>query len=326
MQREWLDKDYYTVLGVEEPATADEIKRAYKKLAQRHHPDRNQDDPGAEERFKQISEAYSVLSDQEKRVQYDQIRRLGARGYRGGSGPGFGAGGFEGGRGGAGNADLSDLLRTIFAAGGGAGDVYETYGGRPRASKGMDIRAEVHLSFEDALAGVRTRLRVSSADAPSRELTVNLPAGVKDGAVVRLAGRGGPGIAGGPPGDVLVHVHVEAHPLFGRRGDDVTIEVPITYAEAVLGSKLRVPTPDGAATTIKIPAGTSSGTTFRVRGSGAPARNDGRGDLLITVLVEVPTKPTRKQRDLVRQLGDVDDTSARETLLFPDHPSTPRPA
>ncbi len=314
-QREWLSTDYYAVLGVSESADAGEIKKAYRKLAQRWHPDRHPDDPKAEGKFKEVGEAYGIVGDEAKRAEYDQVRRLGATGGMGG-GAGGGFGGFPGGFEGAANGDLGDLLRTIFAAGG-AGNVYETYGGRPRAQKGMDLRADVHLSFEDALAGVKTRLRVN-ADSSSEELTVRLPAGVKDGAVVRVASRGGKGIAGGPPGDVHVHVHVEQHPFFKRKGDDVTCDVPITYSEAVLGAKVRVPTPEGTPTMFKIPPGTASGSTFRIRGKGAPKRGGSDGDLLVTVKVDVPTKLSRKAKEIVGVLAEHEDTGARDRLLFPD--------
>ncbi len=310
-QREWLSTDYYAVLGVSEGADAAELKKAYRKLAQRWHPDRHPDDPNAEARFKEISEAYTILGDEAKRAEYDQVRRLGGGGFGGGPGMG-GFGGFEG----APNGDLGDLLRTIFAAGG-AGNVYETYGGRPRPQKGMDLRADVHLSFEDAVAGVKTRLRVNG-EGGADELTVRIPAGIADGAVVRVAGRGGKGIAGGPNGDVLVHVHVEAHPLFKRKGDDVLCEVPITFSEAVLGGRVRVPTPDGQPTLFKVPPGTASGATFRIRGKGAPRRNGQHGDLLVTVRVDVPTKPSRKVKEIVTALAEHEDTGARERLLFPD--------
>lgn len=311
-QREWLSTDFYAILGVDQAATPDEIKKAYRKLAQKFHPDNNPDNPQAEERFKKISEAHSVLGDPDRRAEYDQVRRLGVGGHGRNGDPG-GFGGF-GGMGADG--DLGDLLRTIFAAGG-AGNVYETYGGRPRAHKGVDLRADVHLSFEDALAGVKTRLRVSG-DGKSEELTVRLPGGVQDGSVVRVAGRGGAGVAGGPPGDVLVHVHVEPHAVFRRKGDDVTAEVPISYSEAVLGAKLRVPTPDGNSTTIKIPAGTPSGKTFRIRGKGAAGKAGVAGDLLVTVTVQVPTKPTRAVKDIVEHLAEHDTFRDRDALLFPD--------
>jgi molecular chaperone DnaJ len=373
-QREWLEKDYYQALGVAEDASADDIKKAYRKLARANHPDANPDDPTAEKRFKDVGEAYAVLGDAKKREEYDELRRLGAAGFVGGNGGFRGAGGGDPFAGFAGG-DLGDLLGQMFSQGG------ATRGSRPRrARRGRDLRADVHLTFEDALAGVRTTLRVTgdgacdtcggSGAAPGtspircetcsgsgqvtvdqgpfsfaqpcsrcggtgqrietpcatctgtgrvvkpRQLTVKVPAGVKDGAVIRVAGRGGPGSDGGPPGDVLVTVHVAPHPRFGRRGDDVTLEVPITYAEAALGTKLTVPTPSGATRTIRIPAGTSSGRTFRVKGEGAPKRGGGTGDLRVTVRIDVPSRPTRDQKRLLEQLAELDDTSARDADLL----------
>ena len=375
-QREWLEKDYYEVLGVSKDASQDEIKKAYRRLARANHPDANPDDDEAERRFKEVGEAYSVLGDEQKRREYDELRRLGAAGFPGGGGgpQGFG-GGFDAG-------DLGDLLNQMFGQGATTGGF--TAGprtaGRRRPAKGKDLRADVHLTFEDALAGVRTTLRVTgdgacetcggSGAAPGtrpitcgtcggrgqvavdqgpfsfaqpcqscggrgqrievpcatcdgqgrvvkpRQLTVRVPAGVKDGAVIRVPGRGGPGSGGGPAGDVLVTVHVEAHPLFGRRGDDVTLEVPISYSEAALGTKLTVPTPHGSTRTIKIPAGTTSGRTFRVRGQGAPRKGGGYGDLLVSVRIEVPSKPGKEQKRLLEQLAEFDDPAARERQLF----------
>jgi molecular chaperone DnaJ len=380
-QREWLEKDYYDVLGVTKDASQDEIKKAYRRLARANHPDANPEDAQAERRFKEVGEAYAVLSDESKRREYDEIRRLGAAGFGmpGGAGAG-GFGGFEGG-------DLGDLLGQIFGSGGGpfgaAGGPFGAAGGpgaRTRPRKGPDLRADVHLTFEDALAGVRTTLRVTgdgacdtcggSGAAPGttpttcatcggrgqvtvdqgpfsfaqpcnacggrgqridhpcttcdgtgrvvkpRQLTVRVPAGVKDGAVIRVPGRGGPGAGGGPAGDVLVTVHVAAHPRFGRRGDDVTLEVPITYSEAALGTKVTIPTPQGGTRTIKVPAGTASGRTFRLRGEGAPKRGGGKGDLLVTARLQVPTKLTREQKKLLQELAQHDDPTLRDRALF----------
>ena len=378
-QREWLEKDYYAVLGVAKDASADEIKKAYRKLARDNHPDANPDDPEAEKRFKEVGEAYAVLGDEEKRREYDEIRRLGAAGF---GSPGGGMGGM----GGMGGADLGDLLGHLFGdAGAGARGPGGFHGatttrGARRPRRGPDLQADVHLTFEDALAGVRTTLRVTGDGAcdtchgsgaqpgthpetcsvcggrgqvvldqgpfsfaqprercggrgqvitspcetcsgsgrvvKPRELTVRIPAGVRDGAVIRVPSRGGPGVNGGPAGDVLVTVHVAAHPRFGRKGDDVTLEVPISYSEAALGAKLTVPTPHGDKRTIKVPAGTSSGRTFRIRGQGAPKRSGGNGDLLVKVRIEVPSKLSREQRKLLEQLAEHDDPEARDQALF----------
>ncbi|MFP4312629.1 MAG: molecular chaperone DnaJ [Nitriliruptoraceae bacterium] len=374
-QREWLEKDYYEILGVSKDASQDEIKRAYRRLARVNHPDANPDDPKAEQRFKDIGEANAVLGDETKRREYDEIRRLGAAGFGG-------SGGFPGGFGG-GDADLGDLLGHLFGAAGGGGTTsgFTTMGGsrsrRPR--RGPDLAADVHLTFEDALAGVRTTLRITgdgpcdtcggSGAAPGtsptrcevcggrgqvtvdqgpfsfaqpcqrcggtgqtiehpcttcagsgrvvkpRQLTVKIPAGVRDGAVIRAAGRGGPGVNGGPPGDVLVTVHVASHPLFGRKGDDVTLEVPITLTEASLGTKLTVPTPHDGTRTIRIPAGTGHGRTFRIRGEGAPKARGGSGDLLVSTRIEVPSRLSREQRRLLEQLAELEDTSERDRML-----------
>jgi molecular chaperone DnaJ len=378
-QREWLEKDYYQVLGVSKDASPDDIKKAYRKLARANHPDANPGDPEAEARFKAVGEAYAVLGNDEQRKEYDELRRLGAAGFAGAGQPGgfggFGPGPFEG-------ADINDLLGSLFgsAAGGGGFPGGPTTTRTRRARRGQDLRADVHLTFEDALAGVRTTLRVTgdgacdtcggSGAAPGttpvrcttcggrgqvtidqgpfsfaqpcqtcggrgttietpctscsgsgrvvkpRQLTVRIPAGVRDGAVIRVPGRGGPGAGEGPPGDVLVTVHVEPHPRFGRRGDDVTLEIPITYSEAALGTKLTIPTPRDASRTIKVPAGTASGRTFRVRGEGAPRKGGGNGDLLVTVKVQVPQRVNRKQRELLEQLAALDDTADRDRALF----------
>ena len=377
-QREWLERDYYEVLGVPKDASTEDIKKAYRKLARANHPDANSGDPDAERRFKEIGEANSVIGDPAKRKEYDELRRLGATGF-----PGAGRGGFPGGgfpNGGFEGTDLGDLLGQVFGQGAAGG---ARTAGRPRrARRGSDLRADVHLTFEDALAGVRTTLRVTgdgacdtcngSGAAPGtqpvrcttcggqgevsvdqgpfsfrqpcqtcggrgqrietpcatcsgtgrvvkpRQLTVRLPAGVRDGATIRVAGRGGPGADGGPPGDVLVSVHVAPHPRFGRKGDDVTLEVPITYAEAVLGTKLTVPTPSGSTRTIKVPKGTASGRTFRVRGEGAPKRGGGHGDLRISVRIDIPTRPSREYERLLSQLAELDDTSSRDAELLGD--------
>lgn len=385
-QRDWLDKDFYEVLGVSEDASQADVKKAYRRLSRELHPDANPDDPTAEERFKAVSEAYSVLGNEEKRKEYDQVRRLAASGAFAGGGPGGagGPGGFTFRTGDVGDlGDLGDLLGDLFG-GGGRGGFGRGRTRRARRSRpGRDLEANVSLSFEDALRGVTTTLRVTgdgpcetcrgtgakpgtrprtcpqcdgsgavavdqgmfsisqpcptcggrgqSIDDPCpscggsgrevkpREFRVRIPAGVKDGARIRLAGRGGPGEDGGPPGDLYVNVSVEPHRLFGRRGDDITMEVPLTYAEATLGTKLTVPLPLGEGgrdtTTIRIPPGTANGRTFRIREEGAPRRDGDRGDLLVTVRVEVPQKLSRRQRQLLGELAELDDTTERDRML-----------
>lgn len=381
-QRDWLEKDFYEVLGVADDASQADIKKAYRRLSRELHPDANPDDPQAEERFKAVSEAYSVLGNEEKRREYDEVRRLAASGAFAGGFPGGGTGpsgvrfttedlGDMG--------DLSDILSGLFGRGRGGG-----FGGRrQRARRGRDLEASVQLSFEDALAGVTTTLRVTG-DGPCdtcggtgarpgtsprrcpqcdgsgtvavdqgmfsmaqpcprcsgrgqviedpcatcsgsgrvvkpREMRVRIPAGVKDGARIRLAGRGGPGEHGGPAGDLYVNVSVAPHPLFGRRGNDITIDVPITFPEAALGTKLRVPLPmpdkGRAHTTIRIPPGTSNGRTFRISGEGAPERGGSRGDLLVKVNVDVPRSLSRRQRELLEELQELDDTAERDDML-----------
>lgn len=368
-KREWLDKDYYDILGVSDDASQAEIKRTYRKLAQQYHPDSG---GGDEDRFKEVNEAFQVLGDEDTRKEYDEIRRLGAAGVGFGQQTGrFGGDARDMG-------DLGDLLNQIFEQGGGGGPFGQGFTTRRRGAeprKGRDLRASVHLSFEDALTGVRTKLRIrgdgpcddcgGSGAAPGtrprrcprcdgrgevavdqgffsmaepcpecngrgqvieqpcptcsgsgrvvkpREVTVRIPAGVKDGATIRVPGRGGPGANGGPAGDVLVDVHVEPDPLFGRRGDHVTLKVPLTYTEAALGTQLRIPTPRGGTTTIRIPPGTSSGRTFRVRDKGVP----GKGDLLVTVEVEVPDQLGEEERRLLTRLAELEDTSARDRML-----------
>lgn len=354
----WLKKDFYKVLGVGESASAEEIKRAYRKLARRHHPDRNPGDRQAEERMKEISEAYDVLSDPRKRAEYDEMRRLARSGFRS---RGFGAG-----PAGGSPFDISDLLGDFF---GGAR--------QPRAGRGVDLETEVRISFEDAIAGTTVPLRVArdvtceecggsgarpgstvrtceicggtgvvgedqglfSFRRPCRrcggsgtmieepcarcegggtlrraeEIRVRVPAGVDDGSRVRVRGRGGAGERGAAAGDLYVVVRVPRHRLFGRRGADLTLDVPVTFAEAALGSQIKVPTLDGKVT-LKIPAGTQSGRTFRVKGRGAPSPRGESGDLLVTVQVVVPQKLSPKERELLEKLGQTENGSLRAHL------------
>lgn len=344
--RDYVEKDYYKALGVPKDASASDIKKAYRKLARDLHPDTN---PGGEERFKEVSEAYDVLSDATKRKEYDEARSLFGSGYRPGAYAGGGVPGF----------DLGDLFaRAGGGATGGLGDVFGGLFGGGRSAgraprRGVDVEADVTLSFADAVRGATVPLRLTttgpctvcggSGAAPGtspkacatcggagvtsrsqggfafsepcrscrgsgrvvetpcsgcggegravsgKTLNVRIPAGVSEGSKMRLAGRGGEGERGGPNGDLLVTVHVTPHKLFGRKDDHLTVTVPLTFPEAALGAKVSVPTLDGPVT-LKIPAGTANGRTFRVKGRGVP----GKGDLLATVEVAVPARLSKE--------------------------------
>ena len=304
VQTEWLEKDYYEVLGVPETATEKDIQRAYRKLARQLHPDHNPDDPSAEERFKDVSAAYDVVGDPEKRKEYDELRRLGpmAAGFGGPGGPGGpGSGGFRFEAGNLGDFDLGSLFGDLFGGGGRS---------RPRAVRGQDLEAELHLPFEEAVLGTTRQLSVQGGTTTQ----VRIPAGVEDGQMIRLSGRGGPAPEGGQPGDLYVAVRVEPHRLFGRKGSNLTLTVPVTYPEAALGADVKVPTLDGPAVTLRIPAGTASGRTLRVRGHGVPKRDGGRGDLLVTVEVAVPPTMDGAERRAVEALAQVTGRNPRQHL------------
>jgi molecular chaperone DnaJ len=371
VRREWFEKDYYNVLGVAKNASAAEIKKAYRKLAQQHHPDANPGNTQAEDRFKEISAAYDVLGDEEKRKQYDQVRDMAASGFGSGGSPsgggGFG-GGFPGGVRFEDLGDLGDLFGGLFGGG--------RRGGGARPARGADLETTVTVSFDDAMTGTTMPVRISgpapcetchgSGAAPgtsptvcsrcggsgavavnqglfqmsqpcpvchgsgrvvqtpcptcggtgsrtrTRSFQVKVPAGVQDGARIRLAGRGEPGPAGAQPGDLYVQVRVHPHRFFGRSGHDLTLELPVTYAEAALGADVRVPTLNGPVT-MKVPAGTPNGKTFRLKGKGAPKRG-GHGDLLVTTRIEVPRKLSRPEKELLKQLQQTEKESPRRRL------------
>jgi molecular chaperone DnaJ len=313
-KREWFETDYYAVLGVARDASEKDIQKAYRKLARELHPDANPGDARAEERFKQITAAYDVIGSPETRAQYDQVRSMGVGG-RPGANP-FGGGGA--GPGGFGfdvrdMGDLGDLLGSMFggAAGGAGGAPFGGRGGGAR--RGRDQEAELSLSFDEAVSGVTTSVTVSGgADGP-RSIKVRIPAGVADGQRIRLRGKGGPGRNGGPAGDLFVVVRVGSHPLFGREGTNLTLELPVTFAEAALGADVDVPTLDGETVRLRLPEGTQTGRTFRVRGQGIESAK-GRGDLLVTVVVAVPQKLNRKQRSALEAFAAASDESPRAHL------------
>ncbi|MGY9071790.1 MAG: DnaJ C-terminal domain-containing protein [Acidimicrobiales bacterium] len=303
IQREWFDKDYYAVLGVPSKSTAKEITKAYRKLARSTHPDSS---TGDEEKFKKISAAYDVVGDEDRRKEYDEARRIGP------AGAGFGGGGFASGPAdGAGYDDLGDL-----------GSMFGTMFGRRRGGaagpiKGVDQEARLHLGFLEAVEGVTTSVHLTSEvlgpngpERKSRQVNVRIPAGVDDGQRIRLRGKGGSGRNGGPPGDLYVIVEVAPHEMFGRKGRHLTLTVPVTFPEAALGAAVKVPTLDGSTVTVKVPAGTKSGTTFRVKGRGVETIKS-TGDLLVTVEVVVPTSLTDQERAAIEALAEVTDWSPR---------------
>jgi molecular chaperone DnaJ len=312
-QREWFEKDYYEILGVPPTASDKDIARAYRKLAKQYHPDANPGDKEAEEKFKDVSAAYDVLDDPEKRKEYDQVREMVASGVAGpGFGrPGSGPGGFGGGRtifvddlGDLGDAGgFGDLFSGLFGRGGGR---------RVRADMpmpGPDYETEITLDFMEAVHGVMRELNFDS-----RSVKVRIPTGVNDGQRIRVKGKGGPGENGGPPGDLYVVVRVRPHPIFGRKGDDdLTVTVPITFAEAALGGTARVPTLTDPVT-VRIPPGTQSGKTVRVRGRGIEKTKGSPGDLLVTFEVAVPEELSPDERKAVEALGDTLKANPREHL------------
>lgn len=294
-QRDWAEKDYYKVLGVSPSASRDDIKKAYRKLAQKNHPDANKGDPHAEARFKEISEAHAILSNEEKRKEYDEFRRLVSSG----------AGGVFGFRpGGAGNVriNIGDIFGSDTDVGSLFDDLLGGFGGAgARAARGGDLETEVSLSFDQAVAG-------TTVTTPGGA-KVRIPPGVTNSARIRVPGKGAAGPAGA--GDLYVRVRVDPHPIFtlGRNGD-VEVRVPITFPEAALGANVMVPTIDGRVT-VKIPPGTQDGKTLRVRGRGAPRASGGKGDLLAVVEVEVPRKLSKKEREALEEFDRVHTGSPR---------------
>jgi molecular chaperone DnaJ len=291
MRREWLDTDYYALLGVSKDASAAEIKKAYRKLARESHPDANESDPEAEVRFKQIGEAYAVLGDKETRKEYDHAREMGY---------------FVGGPGGRQqHVRVEDLFgggrqsATPFDLFGGLGDLFSQ--ADPRPQPGPDLTAGLSLSFDEAIAGTSRQLSLNG-----RTITAKIPKGVSNGARIRLKGKGGPGSNGGPAGDLYIKVKVGRHPLFRRSGKDLKVTVPVTFAEATLGADIAVPTLE-AQVKLRVPPGTPSGKTFKVTGRGV-ATQKGTGNLLVTVEVAVPTDISPEQRELVERLQASDPT------------------
>ncbi|MGW7449823.1 molecular chaperone DnaJ [Streptomyces sp. NPDC054787] len=383
--KDFVEKDYYKVLGVPKDATEAEIKKAYRKLAREFHPDANKGDASAEERFKEISEANDILGDAKKRKEYDEARALfGNGGFRPGPGAGGGSfnfdlgdlfGGQPGGQAGGFGGGLGDVFGGLFNRGAGPGA-----GTRTQPRRGQDVESEVTLSFTEAVDGATVPLRMSSqapckacsgtgdkngtprvcptcvgtgqvsrgsgggfsltdpcadckgrgliAENPcevckgsgrarsSRTMQVRIPAGVSDGQRIRLRGKGAPGERGGHAGDLYVVVHVGTHPVFGRKDDNLTVTVPVTFTEAALGADIKVPTLNGPSVTLKLPPGTPNGRTMRARGKGAVRKDGTRGDLLVTVEVEVPTELSDKARDALEMYREATESHDPRSALF----------
>jgi curved DNA-binding protein len=292
-------RDYYEVLGVERGASEAEIRRAYRKLARHYHPDINKE-PGADDRFKEISEAYEVLRDPEKRSRYD---RLGANWRAGddvsGSAGFDGFGGFGADQGGVrvqfgDGAEFSDFFESLFGSrGAGARGGFQGF-----AARGADHEAVLELTLEEAAAGGRRDLQLGDG----RGYEVNIPAGVRDGQRIRLAGQGGQGRAGGSAGDLFLRVRIKPHPRFRLEGRDLHVELPVAPWEAALGANVAVPTLEGSAK-VKVPAGSSSGRRLRLRGQGFPGPKGGHGDLYATIQIRVPRRMSDRERDLFEQLA-----------------------
>ena len=359
-------RDYYEVLGVSKGASDDEIKKAYRKLAKKYHPDMNPGDKEAEAKFKEVNEAYSILSDSEKRARYDQFGHAGVDPNYGAGGPGGGFGGFD-----MGDIDLGDIFGSFFGGGfGGFGGSASSRRNGPQ--KGESLRASLTISFEEAAFGceketnlnrteeckachgsgaepgttaetcpdcrgtgvVRVQQRTGgfafSSTAPcsrcrgtgkiihtpckacggsgsvkkTKRVTVSIPAGIDDGQAISLRGQGNAGKNGGPAGDLIVAVHVKPHPQFHRDGTTVLYEQPVTFYQAVMGAELEIPTIDGKVK-YNLPAGTQTGTTFRLRGKGIPElRGRGRGDQYVTVRVQVPTSLNGEQKEALRAFAE----------------------
>ncbi|MEI6404632.1 MAG: DnaJ C-terminal domain-containing protein [Actinomycetes bacterium] len=294
------EKDLYKTLGVAKNADQAEIKKAYRKLAKDLHPDKNPDNKAIEDRFKQVSAAYDVLSDPKRRAEYDEMQRLGPMGSggsrRGPQRPGsqdiFGDGQF---------GDLNDLLGGIF--GGGRGQR------GPR--RGVDLETSVSINFEDSLRGVTLPLRLDQGVVQAR-----IPAGVKNEQRIRLKGKGGMGDAGGTAGDLYITVNVTPHAVFGRDGNNLTITIPVRFDEVTLGADIAVPVFEGQPVTIRIPPGTKSGAKFRARGKGVTKADGQAGDLIVTVDIAVPKDISAGAQKVLREFMEAtSDFDPRDEIM-----------
>jgi molecular chaperone DnaJ len=283
--KDLYEKDFYKILGIDKKAGADEIKKKYRALARELHPDKNKGDAVKEDKFKGISEAYEILSDTTKRAEYDEARSLYERG-------GFRApmGGGQGQQGG----DFNDIF-----GGGNPQDIFANLfgGGRRGPRKGQDLQTEATITFRESIFGTNLDLKLATDRGAAQNITARVPAGVNDGAKIRVKGKGAPGEAG--PGDLFILLHVKPHAVFARKGENLTLTLPVTFAEAALGADIKVPTMSGDDVTVRIAPGTSNGRTLRVKGRGI-TKGSTTGDLLVTVDVQVPQRVDGKALDALK--------------------------
>ncbi len=317
-------KDYYAVLGVSRTAGADEIKQSFRKLARKYHPDVNPDDETAEAKFKEVSEAYEVLSDADKRKKYDQYGQYWQQADRAGAGSAYGSpgdmGGFDFSNYGSFDEFINELLgrfATPGSGGGGRAYPYGTpgagggpgFGYDPAANRSFDQEASIRLTFSEAFHGTQKRLRIGSDS-----VDVRIPPGAKQGSKIRLKGKGPINPYSKQPADIYLVVQLDPHNFFKLEGDSLTAEVPIAPDEAVLGGKIEVPTPDGSVT-MNLPAGIKSGQSLRLRGKGWPSLKGDRGDLLIKVTIAPPATLSDSERQLYEQIRDGRTASPRQSLV-----------
>lgn len=288
--QDWFEKDFYKVLGVAKTVSDAELKKVYRKLSRQYHPDTNPGDAKAEAKFKEISEAYSVLSDKAQRAEYDQVRAMGggAR-FTGGAGPGAGGQGFPGGFSGqnfGGAGGFEDVFANLFGGGGPRGP-----------QRGADLTATQTLDFIDGVRGTTIKLQLRNSGEPT---SIKIPAGVLDGQKIKIAGKGQPSPNGGPAGDLIIAVTVKPHPVFTRDGLNLRVSVPVTFTEAVLGATIQVPTLGGDPVKLKVAPGTPNGRVLRVKGRGVVTPR-GEGDLLATVEIAVPSHVSDKAKKALEE-------------------------